>query len=67
MAHNKETCEHFMQLIGNVKELYWEKDDILVQRDVEKWVCDVCGDTQFVLEENESVLTDNQQKKPVDF
>lgn len=60
MTHNKETCEHFMQLIGNVKELYWEKDDILVQRDVEKWVCDVCGDTQFVLEENESVLANNQ-------
>lgn len=60
MTHNKETCQHFMQLIGNVKELYWEKDDILVQRDVEEWTCENCGNTQFVLEENESVLADNQ-------
>lgn len=49
-----------MQLIGNVKELYWEEGDILVQRDVEKWACEDCGNTQFVLEENERELVINQ-------
>ena len=60
MTDNKETCNHFMQLIGNVKELYWEEGDILVQRDVEKWACEDCGNTQFVLEENERELVINQ-------
>lgn len=60
MTHNKETCEHFMQLIGNVKELYWEEGDILVQRDVEKWACDNCGNTQIVFQESERELVINQ-------
>jgi hypothetical protein len=60
MMHNKEACNHFMQLIGNVKELYWEHDDILVQRDVEKWTCELCGETKFAIQENERELVDNQ-------
>lgn len=60
MTHNKETCEHFMQLIGNVKELYWEEGDILVQRDVEKWACEDCGNTQIVFQESERELVINQ-------
>lgn len=58
MTHNKESCEHFMQLIGNVQELYWEEGDILIQRDVEKWSCEHCGDTKFVFEESERELAD---------
>ena len=60
MTHNKEACEHFMQLIGNVKELCWETDDILVERNMEKWVCDNCGDTKYNFEENERELVINQ-------
>ena len=58
--HNSQACEHFMQLIGNVKELFWE-DDILVQYEVEKWACDICGDTKHIIGENASVLVDNTQ------
>jgi hypothetical protein len=57
---NGNACKHFMQFMGSVKELYWEPDDILVQRDVEKWVCDSCGDTQYAIEESERELVDNQ-------
>ena len=60
MPHNKEACEHFMQLIGTVNEVFWEPGDILVQREAEEWVCDHCGDTQYVFEESERELVDNQ-------
>jgi len=60
MSHNKEACEHFMQLVGSVKQLYWEPDDILVQRDMEEWVCDNCGETKFAIQEDERELVDNQ-------
>jgi hypothetical protein len=53
-------CEHFMQFNGSIKELYWEEGDILVQRDAEKWVCDHCGDTQYVFQESERELVDIQ-------
>ncbi len=56
---NDETCDHFMQFMGSVKELYWEEGDILVQRQMETWVCDVCGETKYAFEENESELTEN--------
>jgi hypothetical protein len=49
-----------MQFNGSIKELYWEEGDILVQRDAEKWVCDHCGDTQYVFQESERELVDNQ-------